>query len=131
MVAETDVRQELELQKTVAAEEIVCKAPTGPACAAVLAAGIGSAAYGIAVVVAAASPAAAKFMTWSSGVGPLSGKTSIGVIVWAVAQAILCTLWHKREVNFQRVWVIALILMAAGFVFTFPPVYDHIAELAK
>lgn len=101
--------------------------PTGPACAAVLAPAIGIAIYGMAVVAATASPAVAKLLTLSNGVGPLSGKTSVGVAAWIAAQVVLCALWHKREVNFRRVWFVAAILIAIGFAFTFPPVYDAFA----
>jgi hypothetical protein len=101
--------------------------PSGPACAAVLAPSIGVAVYGMAVVAATMRPAIADFLTWSKGVGPLSGKTSVGVIAWLIAQVILCGLWHNREVNFRRVWMVACVLIALGFAFTFPPVYDAFA----
>jgi len=122
-------REELELQKTgaVQSDQIACTAPSGPAAAAVLAAGIGSAVYGATVVIATASQAAAKCLTLSSGVGPLSGKTTVGVIAWVISQIVLCALWRKREVNFKRVWIASVVLIAIGFVLTFPPVYDLFA----
>ena len=122
-------REELDLQKTGAAqsEQIACTVPSGPAAAAVLAAGIGSAVYGLTVLIATASPAVSKCLTLSSGVGPLSGKTSVGVAAWVLAQIVLCLLWRKREVNFTRVWIVSALLITAGFVLTFPPVYDLVA----
>ena len=125
MIAQTTLPVENQSQKT--GVPAAYKVPSGPACAAVLATSIGAAAYGVAVTAAEMYPAVKKFLIWSKPVGPLSGATSTGVIVWLVAQVILCALWHNREVNFKRVWFVASILIAVSFALTFPMVYDAVA----
>ena len=39
-------------------------------------------------------------------------------------------MWRGKEVNFGRVFSVALILVAAGFILTFPPVFDLFAPKA-
>lgn len=73
---------------------------TGAACATLLAAGIGCLTMGIMTTLAAASVPIANSLKWVGPVGPLSGKTTIAVLVWLVSWLILHFLWRKREVNF-------------------------------
>jgi hypothetical protein len=100
----------------------------GPAAATVLAAGVGSAVFGITVVLAVVSVSVKDWLNWWAPAGPLVGKSSVGVLAWLVAWSILCLLWRKREVNFGRVWMIALALIALGFLLTFPPVFESFAS---
>ena len=57
----------------------------------------------------------------SKDVGPLSGETTYAVVGWLVAGAILAVVLRGRDVP-ERVahWVLG-ILVALGFVLTFPP----------
>ena len=99
----------------------------GPVAAAALSVGIGALAFGIAVVASEASPAIAAKLNWYNPTGPLSGKTSIGIIVWLVAWAILSALWKRGSVRLRPVLMTSLALIAIGFILTFPPVFDAIA----
>lgn len=42
--------------------------------------------------------------------------------------AILGYMWGGREVNFRRVLTVAIVLLALGFAFTFPPVFELVAK---
>lgn len=102
------------------AQELV----NGPAAAALFAAGIGSAFYGITVVLTEAVPAIKTAMAFVKPVGPLSGKTTVGMIGWLIAWAILYFLYRGKNVDMDRIATLSLILLAIGLVFTFPPFYD-------
>lgn len=99
-------------------------APNGPCSAAVLASGIGAMAYGIFVILSEALKPVSKFLTFSVPVGPLSGKTTMGVIIWLIAWAVYHMLWKSKEVNFDKVTKITMVLIGLGLLFTFPPFFQ-------
>jgi len=101
--------------------------PNGEAAAALLAAGIGCLALGVVTTVAAASTAFANSIKLVNAVGPLSGKTTIAVVVWLLAWVGLHFAFRRHQVDFTRVFVIALILVGLGLVGTFPLFYDLFA----
>jgi hypothetical protein len=57
--------------------------------ACMIASGIGSLVLGIAIVLAEVNADIKTFLTWNSGVGPLSGKTGISVIAFVVSWVLL------------------------------------------
>jgi uncharacterized membrane protein YfcA len=65
---------------------------------------------------------------FNRGVGPLAGKTTVAVIVWAVAWVVLGLAWRRKEVNLKTWFWVAFVLGALGFVGTFPPVFEAFAE---
>jgi hypothetical protein len=95
----------------------------GLAAAALLAGGIGAFGIGLMTVLAEASPAIKEALTFVKPVGPLSGKTTVGVIIWLIAWAILGYLWKDKEVALNKVVIAAFIFLALGFLFTFPPFF--------
>jgi len=98
--------------------------PSGPGAAAFLAAGIGSAALGALVVATEAMPRFKSALNWWPPAGPLTGKVVLAIVAWAVSWGALQLAWKRREVNFRAVAVAASVLLALGFVLTFPPVYE-------
>ncbi len=62
-------------------------------------------------------------LTLSKDVGPLSGKTVYGVIGWLVAWAVLAIILRRRNVSEKFTYWTTGILVAIGFLFTFPPVW--------
>ena len=62
-------------------------------------------------------------MELSKAVGPLSGKTVFAVLTWLIAWGILHTIWRSRNVNFNAIFVLTLVLVGVGFLLTFPPVF--------
>ena len=110
--------------------------PNGPVAASFLAAGIGSLVLGILVVLNELGGDISKFLAFDknyglgSGVGALSGKSILAVLAFVISWVVLHFLWRGKEVNFGRVFAVALILVAAGFLLTFPPVFDIFAPKA-
>ena len=96
----------------------------GVASAAFVSSGIGCLVIGLMVTGAEMSAGLKTALTWSNPVGPLSGKTGVGVIAWIVSWVILHTLWKDKEMDFGKVFTITLILIALGFLFTFPPFFE-------
>jgi hypothetical protein len=95
----------------------------GKAAAALLAGGIGAFGVGLMTVLVEASEAIKTALTIYKPVGPLSGKTTIGVLIWLVAWAVLGNLWKDKEVPFGKVVVAAFVFLALGLLFTFPPFF--------
>jgi hypothetical protein len=97
--------------------------PNGPVSAALLAAGIGSAALGLLTFIYELNDksAFATSMTWSKAVGGLSGKSGWAIIAFFVAWAILHYLWKDKDTDFARISTIAFVLLAIGLIGTFPP----------
>jgi hypothetical protein len=108
-------------QKPAGFGEQVDKIPNGPGAAAILAAGIGSAALGVLAFAAEASRPFARLLNFYNPSGPLSGKTTVTVIVWLVAWYGLHTLWRTETVSVEKVSWAAFILLGIGFLLTFPP----------
>lgn len=102
--------------------------PNGPISAAILASGIGTMVYGIFVVIAEIFKPVGEFLIFSESVGPLSGKTTLGVIIWLTAWGVTHFLWRKKEINFDKVIKLSLIFIALGLLFTFPPFYQLFLE---
>jgi hypothetical protein len=96
----------------------------GAACAAFLAAGIGSLALGVITTLAEAIPALKTALGVYAPAGPLSGKTGVAVIVWLVSWVGFHFAWKDKDQNFSQIFTIALALIALGFVGTFPVFYD-------
>jgi hypothetical protein len=95
--------------------------PNGPGAAAILAAGIGCAAVGILAFAAEAWRPFANTLNFYNPTGPLSGKTTVALIVWLVAWVALSSLWRAKTVPMQTVNVAAFVLLGIGFLLTFPP----------
>ena len=104
--------------------------PNGPAAAAVIAAGVGALVLGIMTTGAVISEDLQGFLRFDesfgigSGVGPLSGKTILATLAYVLAFAGFGMAWRGREMNFRRIFTIGLVLIALGFLLTFPPVFE-------
>jgi hypothetical protein len=95
--------------------------PNGPGAAAILAAGIGCAAIGVLAFAAELSPGLRGLLNFYNPVGPLSGKTTVTIIIWLAAWYGLWRLWRTKTVDMGAVSVAAFILLGLGFLLTFPP----------
>jgi hypothetical protein len=102
-------------------------AATGQIAAALVAAGIACAAFGLAVVLSESIETISKILTLSSAVGPLSGKAVAAVVVYSIVWSALHLAWRRKQVELVRVfrWTCALVLV--GLLATFPPIYGLIA----
>jgi hypothetical protein len=91
----------------------------GKALAAMLAAGIGSAAVGVLTTLAEVSPGLKNVLNFYDPVGPLSGKTTMAVVLWLLAWYALSRRWSVRPPVMQSVLVATFALIGVGFVGTF------------
>ena len=98
--------------------------PTGPAAAAILAAGIGCCALGILAVIGDGSAAAARWLTFYMPTGPLSGVTTTAILVWLLSWLILARRWRSKTVVVAKVSVAAFVLLGLSLLLTFPPLAD-------
>jgi len=102
----------------------VDRIPNGPGAAAILAAGIGSAALGILALAGDASGAINKFLNFYNPTGALSGVSTLAIIIWLIAWLVLARLWGAKTVDVVRINWISFALLAVGFLLTFPPFMD-------
>ena len=102
-------------------------AQSGPACAAILAVGIGLCGFGIVVCAAEVSKPFAKAITLYEPTGPLSGKVALGVAIWLVAWTVLARRWRDKNVLLKTPLRLSLALIAVGLLLSFPPVMDAIS----
>ena len=102
--------------------------PNGPAAAAVLSAAVGVFVIGLVTTLAEISAGLKAALAWYTPAGPLSGKTSVGVIVWLVTWAVLASRYRDKTVDMARITFWSWILIALGLVFTFPPFFEFFAK---
>src|SRR5215475_3702080 len=100
--------------------------PNGPGAAAVLAAGIGSAALGVFALAGDAFPPINRLFTFYRPSGALSGVSTVAIIVWLVAWYVLARRWANATVAMATVNVVAFVLLAVGLLLTSPPFMDFL-----
>lgn len=101
--------------------------PTGPAAAALIAAGIGTFVIGLVTSLAEASAGFKDALNFYNPAGPLSGKTGIGVLVWLISWIVLNSMWKNKNPEIGRAFTWTLVLIALGFLLTFPPIFEIFA----
>lgn len=101
--------------------------PNGPAAAAILAANIGVFVLGAATTLAEISAPLKDALNLYAPTGPLSGKTTAGVLAWLIAWVALHFYWQRKDVDFSRVFSLSLVLLGLGLLFMFPPFFELFA----
>lgn len=104
--------------------------PTGPAAAALLATGLGLLALGISHVLSEASVVFKSAMqalgnAWmpgASGIGPYSGKETVGLLVWLIGWMVLHAVLRRREVSLVAAGALTFILVGLATTILWPPV---------
>jgi hypothetical protein len=96
----------------------------GPAAAAILSAGIGCFAIGALAVIGDGSKKMAGLFTFYRPTGPLSGVSSLGIVLWLVVWLVLARRWRTRTVAIGKVNLVAFVFLALGLLLTFPPFGD-------
>lgn len=96
----------------------------GKALAALVAAGIGCAALGVVTTLAELSPGLKSILNVYDPVGPLSGKTTVAVIVWLIAWYVLARRWRVRPPVMTSALVATFVLIGVGVVGTFPLFFE-------
>lgn len=113
--------------KVVEKASAKAQAAVGVASAAFVSSGIGCLVIGLMVTGAEMSEGLKNALNWWNPAGPLTGKTGVGVIVWLVSWAILHRMWKDKDTGFAKAFTITLILIALGFLLTFPPIFTLFA----
>ncbi|MBA3471053.1 MAG: hypothetical protein H0T53_15570 [Herpetosiphonaceae bacterium] len=101
----------------------VAAVTTGPAAAAFISAGVGCLAIGIFTTGAELSAGLKSFLQWDAGVGPLSGKTGYGVIIYFIAWAVMHYMWREKNMDLKKSLIIGGVLTLIGLLLTFPPFF--------
>jgi hypothetical protein len=96
----------------------------GAAGATVLAVGLGSFVLGVGALAGDASPTVARLFNVWPRTGPLSGVTTLAIIVWLGTWFALARAWNGRNLDLRRINVLASALILAGLLLTFPPFMD-------
>ena len=99
--------------------------PFGPAAAALLATGIACATFGLLTIIAQASPEIADALTFMPKVGPLSGEAIVSSVAFFALWKGLAQLWGQRDLAEKPILLWTGILVAIGFILTFPPVFQR------
>ena len=100
--------------------------PSGPPAAVLLAAGLASFTLGLLSVLTAANAEVSQALTLSDRVGELSGLTTVSVIVFFGAWAVVGFVWRQADPPLERVARAAGVLIALGVLGTFPPFFNAI-----
>lgn len=108
----------IPIEPTVTRED----APNGAAMSAFLGAAIGAFAMGAIVLLNEAGIFAVPALYEPAG--GVTGRTTLAVVVWLIAWVLLHFGWKDRNLEGRRVYLMALILIAVGFLGTFPPVWQ-------
>jgi hypothetical protein len=101
--------------------------PNGAAAAAVLAAAIGVLAIGLLTTLAEASEGLKDWLNWYNPTGSLSGKTTLGSIIWLVAWLVGHFVFRHKEMNFTRIVQVSAVLIVIGLLLLFPPIFGLFA----
>jgi len=111
--------------------------PNGPALAALLSAGIGSAALGLFTSLAQIHAGFKALMDldknlgFGVGVGPLSGKTLYAVAVWLVAWAITAYVMRAKSYAARPYLTATFVLVGVGLLLTFPLLFESLPVIQK
>lgn len=112
--AETHTRPEAESRAGPDTDAVA----NGAAVAAYLAAGIGTFALGLIIVLNAAGIYSAPAIYEPAG--GVTGRTTLAVLVWLIAWGTLHWRWRDRHVAAGRIHVVTLILVFLGIAATVP-----------
>ena len=111
----------------ISTETSVEEKPSGPVAAVMLAAGLGSLCLGLLTTLAAADEGIADTLNFDASVGPLMGKTVTTIITFFFFWPVLSVVLWRRDVSLKLVGAVTGILVAAGFLMTFPTFFEQFA----
>jgi hypothetical protein len=96
----------------------------GSGAAAILSAGIGSLALAVLAIAGDKSASIKRILVFYKPTGPLSGVTTVAILIWLFTWGILEWRWRNRTIAVGRSNAVALILLGLSLLLTFPPVGD-------
>ena len=98
--------------------------PNGSGAAAMLAAALGSFVLAIIAFAGDKSVPIKNGLNFYKPTGPLSGVTTVAIVVWFLAWGFLEWRWGKRAVAMSRISRVSLALLILSILLTFPPIVD-------
>jgi hypothetical protein len=98
--------------------------PNGSGAAAMLAAAIGCFVLAIVALAGDKSVPIKNSLNLYKPTGPLSGVTTVAIVVWFLAWGFLEWRWGKRAVAMNRINRVSLVLLVLSILLTFPPIVD-------
>ncbi|MGB0122943.1 MAG: hypothetical protein WA419_16505 [Silvibacterium sp.] len=98
--------------------------PNGSGAAAILSAGIGTFALAVLAIAGDKSALLKSYLVFYKPTGPLSGVTTVAILIWLFTWGILDWRWRSRTVAMSRISAAALALLGLGLLLTFPPIAD-------
>jgi hypothetical protein len=98
--------------------------PNGSGGAAILSAGIGAFALAALAVAGDKSGLMKRILNFYTPTGPLSGVTTVAILVWFFTWGILEWRWRCRNVAMGRINAVAFALLGLSLLMTFPPAVD-------
>jgi asparagine N-glycosylation enzyme membrane subunit Stt3 len=98
--------------------------PNGSGAAAILSAGIGSFAVALTSIAADKSAVLKNLFSIYKPAGPLSGETTLAILVWLLAWGFFELRWRRQALTLSRVNAIAFGLLGLSLLCTFPPIAD-------
>ena len=98
--------------------------PNGSGAAAMLAAAIGSFVLALIAFAGDKSVPIKNSLNFYQPTGPLSGVTTVAIVVWFLAWGFLEWRWGKRNVAMSRINRASLALLVLSILLTFPPIVD-------
>ncbi len=107
--------------------EVVEKA-NGAAAAALIGAGLGVFWLGLLTTLNEASTKVHDWLIFDDGVGPLSGKTIMAVVLWLASWLVLSVPLWKRNLSYGVVTAATLAFLALGVIGTFPKFFELFAD---
>ncbi len=96
----------------------------GSGAAAILSAGVACFALAVLAILADKSALIKSSLVFSKPTGPLSGVSTVAILVWLFTWGILEWRWRKKIVAAGRINAVALAPLALSLILTFPPVGD-------
>ena len=107
--------------------EVVERA-NGPAAAAVIGAGLGVFWLGLLTTLNEASTGIHDWLIFDDGVGPLSGKTTVAVVLWLASWAVLSVSLWRRNLPYGAILTLTGVFLALGIIGTFPKFFELFAD---
>lgn len=98
--------------------------PNGSGAAAMLAAAVGSFVLALIAFAGDKSVPIKNSLNFYRPTGPLSGVTTVAILVWLLMWLILEWPWGNRAVTVSRINAISITLLVFGILLTFPPIVD-------
>src|SRR4030042_358821 len=106
-------------------QESDSRSADGAAAAAILAAAIGVVFLGIFTTLSEANTDFHDWANWWDRVGPLSGKSSLGLIVWLASWPFLHLALFRRDNVLPASMLVYVASFLAGMGLMFPPIFER------